>query len=227
MSRLTGQAGGDRVPPHEKIERAHQSWEQSMIRRIDELRSSLRERNLAYLTALVGGQLDDSGLKFRYWLEEVLIRWPEIEALSAGTGDALSTFDQAMLMYYLETADGAPLADRWIGFRELPDGAFYNQAFESYSGRPIAERFGDQPEQLAEAAEKLKGNHLPALAPQAYAFRPLPRIRVAVALWPGDEEFSSRASVLFDAASSHYMTTDGLALLGAGLARRLIRVASS
>jgi hypothetical protein len=227
MSGLTGQAGGDRVTPHEKIERAHQSWEQSMIRRIEELRSSLRERNLAHLTALVGGQLDDSGLKFRYWSEEVLVRWPEIKALSADTGDALSTFDQAMLMYYLETADGAPLADRWIGFRELPDGAFYNQAFESYSGRPIAERFGGQPEQLAEAADRLNGNHLPALAPQAYAFLPLPRIRVAVALWPGDEEFSPRASVLFDAASSHYMTTDGLALLGAGLARRLIRVASS
>jgi hypothetical protein len=227
MSGLTGQAGGDRLPPHEKIERAHQSWERAMVRRIDELRSSLRERNLAHLTALVGAQLDESGLKFQYWLDEVFVRWPEIKAYAAGTGDALSTFDQAMLMYYLETADGAPLADRWIGFRELPDGAFYNQAFETYSGRPVAERFGDLPEHLAEAAEKLAGNRLPALAPQAYAFHPLPRIRLAIALWPGDEEFSSRASVLFDAASSHYMTTDGLALLGAGLARRLIRVISS
>jgi hypothetical protein len=51
-------------------------------------------------------------------------------------------------------------------------------------------------------------------------------VRIAVALWPGDEDFRSRASVLFDAAASHYMTTDGLALLGAGLARRLSRAAA-
>jgi hypothetical protein len=31
--------------------------------------------------------------------------------------------------------------------------------------------------------------------------------------------------VLFDAASRHYMTTDGLALLGGGLAGRLARPA--
>jgi hypothetical protein len=49
----------------------------------------------------------------------------------------------------------------------------------------------------------------------------LPRIQLAAILWPGDEEFPARASVLFDGAASHYMTIDGLALLGAGLARRL------
>jgi hypothetical protein len=227
MSGLTGQAGGDRLPAQEKIERAHQSWEQAMIRRIDELRASLRDRNLPQLANLVGAELNEDALSFEYWLKAVEITWPAVEALSRISGEPLSTFDQAMLMYYLATADGASVADRWIGFRELPDGSFYNQAFETYSGRPIAEHFGDHPEQLGEAAEALQGTHLPALAPQAYSFIPLPRIRIAISLWPGDEDFPSRASVLFDAAASHYMTTDGLALLGAGLARRLIRAASN
>lgn len=226
MSGLTGQAGGDQIPPHEKIERAHQSWEEAMMRRVDELRTSLRERNLAQLASLTGAELQENALRFRYWLQEVIVRWPPVGAESVATGEALSTFDQAMLMYYLETADGAPMADRWIGFRELPDGAFYHQAFETYSGRPVAERFGEQPGQLAVAAEKLDGTRLPALAPQAYSFLALPRIRLAIALWPGDEDFPTRASVLFDAAASHYNTTDGLALLGAGLARRLMRAVS-
>jgi hypothetical protein len=50
-------------------------------------------------------------------------------------------------------------------------------------------------------------------------------IRLACALWPGDEDFPSKASILFDASASHYMPTDGLALLGSGLARRLIKAA--
>jgi hypothetical protein len=226
MSGLTGQAGGDQLPTHEKIKRAHQSWEEAMVRRIDELRASLRERDLPQLASLVGAELHGDALGFDYWLDQVNIHWPEIEANYQSSEKPLSTFDQAMLMYYLETADGAPMADRWIGFRELPDGSFYNQAFETYSGRPIADRFGERPEKLAESAERLQGTRLTALAPHAYSFLPLPRVRIAVALWPGDEDFHSRASVLFDAAASHYMTTDGLALIGAGLARRLSRAAA-
>ena len=225
MSGLTGHAGGDQVPAHEKIERAHEAWEKAMVRRIDELRANLRERNLPQLADLVGAQLNDTGLQIGYWRDEVIVRWPELEVVSLSAEEPLATFDQGMLMYYLETADGSPLADHWIGFRELPDGGFYNQAFETYSGRPIAERFGAQPELLRDAANQLDGTRLTALAPQAFYFLPLPRVRIAVALWPGDEDFPSKASVLFDAAASHYMTTDGLALLGAGLARRLIRAA--
>jgi hypothetical protein len=131
-----------------------------------------------------------------------------------------------MLLYYLVTADGAPMSDRWISFRELPDGAFYHQAFQGYSGNVIARTFSDEMEAFDRAARELKGAAIPALAPLAFAFQPLPRVRIACALWPGDDEFPTRASVLFDAAASHYMPTDGLALLGAGLARRLMKLAN-
>ncbi len=67
------------------------------------------------------------------------------------------------------------------------------------------------------------GISLTGLPGLAFAFQPLPRIRLAAILYPGDEEFAARASVLFDAAASHYMTTDGLALLGSGLVGRLIK----
>jgi hypothetical protein len=132
-----------------------------------------------------------------------------------------------MLLYYLHTADGTDLADRWIGFRELPDGSFYNQAFQGYSGNRVAQHFGEDDVALHAAARQLGGFELPALAPVAYAFTPLPKIRMALALWPGDEDFPTRASVLFDANASHYMTTDGLALLGSGLARRVIRASQA
>jgi len=134
-----------------------------------------------------------------------------------------SIFDSAMLIYYLHAAQGTSLADRWIAFRELPDGAFYHQAFQGYSGDRLARRFGERPEDFDLAAQKLDGWRLSALAPFAYAFQPLPRIRLAAVLWPGDEDFAARASILFDAASDRYLTIDGLALIGAGLAGRLLR----
>lgn len=224
MSGLTGgKAGGDQASPQKSVERAHQAWEKSMIRRIDELRDAIRSCDLRQLADRTGGKFDADRMSFRYWLDMVEVRWPEIHAFTIENGEPLSTFDQAMLTYYLHEADGARMADRWIGFRELPGGAFYNQAFEGYSGRLIAQGFGENPQGLESVADRLDGTRLSQLAPQAFSFLPLPRIRLAIALWPGDEDFAARASVLFDAASSHYMTTDGLALLGAGLARRLLR----
>jgi hypothetical protein len=128
-----------------------------------------------------------------------------------------------MLLYYLREADGTPMADRWIGYRELPGGNFYSQAFQGYSGDRLARVYGEQPEVYTAAAHALEGMPLSNLPGMAFAFQPLPRIRLASILYLGDEEFPARASVLFDAAACHYMTTDGLALLGAGLVGRLIQ----
>jgi hypothetical protein len=130
-----------------------------------------------------------------------------------------------MLLYYLVTADGAALADRWIGYRELPDGAFYANAFQGYSGNRLAHIFGERPQAYIAAAQALDGLSLPGLPGLAYAFQPLPRVRLATVLYPGDDEFPARGIVLFDAAASHYLPTDGLALLGSGIVSRLAKKA--
>ncbi len=227
MPGLTDQAAGGRDPLHASIAAAHEAWQSSMTRRLGELQELLQSRNREHLAALVEAAIEPDGMRFAYWGRQVLVGWPGLEVRWVDDGEPLSTFDQAMVFYYLDTADGTPLADRWIGFRELPNGGFYNQAFQGYSGDLLARRFGDQLDDLATAAAQLGGQRLPDLAPAAYAFQPLPRIRIGAALWPGDEDFPARASILFDAACSHAMTTDGLALLGSGLARRLIRAAEA
>ena len=223
MGGLTDQAGGSKLDGEEQIARAHKAWETSMSRRIDQVRNEVRERNLQTLALYTGAELNEETLGFSYWGRQVSLSWPDLDAVYLPDGGACSIFDQGMLLYYLNTADGSELADRWISFRELPDGAFYNQAFQGYSGDLVAQRFGEDVDGFHAAAHHLDGFQLPALAPAAYAFAPLPRIRLALALWPGDEDFPSRASVLFDASASHYMTTDGLALLGAGLRQRILR----
>jgi hypothetical protein len=51
-------------------------------------------------------------------------------------------------------------------------------------------------------------------------------LRLAAVFWPGDDEFPSRATILFDASSGHYMTTDGMAILGSGLVSRIIKASA-
>lgn len=210
----------------DQIAAARRAWQESMLRRLDELGAAVRRRPLQAVAAHAGAEPFSDGLRLPYWGETVLLTWPGLQARRARDDQPLSTFDRAMLLYYLSTADGAPMADRWIGFRELPDGAFYNRAFQGYSGDLLARAFGSDPGALVAAGRALGGAALPGLAPAAVALAPLPHVRLAAALWPGDEDFPAKASVLFDAAACHYMTTDGLALLGGGLARRLIKAGS-
>ncbi len=223
MAGLTDQASSTKVTGGEAIERAHQAWQESMLRQLDVLRAEIQATQPGRLSVNCGGTLIDQQIRLTYWGQAVGISWPDLKARKLSDGSECSVYDAGMLLYYLRDADGTPMADRWIGYRELPGGSFYSQAFQGYSGDRLARAYGDRPEVYEQAAKLMQGIALTGLPGVAYAFIPLPRIRLAVILYPGDDEFAARASVLFDAAASHYMTTDGLALLGSGLVGRLIQ----
>ncbi|OGO15704.1 MAG: hypothetical protein A2Y93_12845 [Chloroflexi bacterium RBG_13_68_17] len=226
MTGLTERAVGD--PPADlaaEIEHARRRWEESMLRQVDGLREAVRARPPQALAHACGGTWESSSIVLPFWGRRVRLHWPQL-AVSVEDGGPSSIFDTAMLLYYLRTADGAAMADRWIGFRELPDGAFYHLAYQRYSGDRLVRAFGSDGAAFDDAGRALQGLRLPALAEHAFAFQPLPRIRLAALLWPGDDEFPARGSILFDAAASHYMTTDGLALLGGGLAGRMEKAGS-
>lgn len=208
-----------------QIGSARQAWQESIERQLVDLRTALRQIDPALTAARCGGTFTGQGIELTYWGERVQVSWPEGKAFRP-EGEECSLFDQAMLLYYLKQADGSPLSGRWIGFRELPGGTFYNQAFQGYTGDELGRRFGSQPETFARAAVSAGGSPAPNLAPLAFVFQPLPRILTAAVLWPGDEDFPARGQVLFDSASSHYLVIDGLALIGSGLVRRIQRMAN-
>jgi hypothetical protein len=208
----------------EAIERAHQAWEESMRSQLDVLRADVQAKHPGRLAVNCGGSLVDQEIRFAYWGELVGVSCSDWRGRKLADGSECSVYDTGMLLYYMREADGTPMADQWIGYRELPGGNFYSQAFQGYSGDRLVKTYGERPDAYMNAAGGLGGVRLSGLPGLAYAYLPLPRIRLASIFYPGDEEFAARANVLFDAAASHYMTTDGLALLGAGLVGRLIQV---
>jgi hypothetical protein len=161
-------------------------------------------------------------LALSFWGRPVRIAYPEWIAYPEGGEQPLSAFDQALLLYYLTTADGEPLNQGWISFSDLPDGRFYNQAFQGYTGKELALAFRDDRAAFEEAAQTLGGVRY-SLGDAAYAFQALPRVPILAVYWLGDEDFPSSCQVLFDAAASHYLPTDAYAILGSTLTRRLIK----
>ncbi len=137
-------------------------------------------------------------------------------------GQALPSFFQSLVLTYLETANGVPLAGRWISFRELPNGTFYHRAFQGYAPDRLTQRWGLNIDDFVAACQALGGTRL-TLSDAGFAFRVLPRIEMAAVYGLGDEDFPSRASILFDANAHHYMVTDGLAILGSQLVGKILK----
>ena len=127
-----------------------------------------------------------------------------------------------ILLHYLIHADGTPPADHWAAFRELPNALVYDPAFQGRSSLRLVHEYGHDPKGFAAAAENLGGEKL-AFGDVSYLFRVLPRLRMAVILHVGDEEFGPAVNVLFDAAAGHYLPTEDLAVLGGLLASKLIK----
>lgn len=198
-----------------------------LIGRIAELRASLQQVDYFALAMKTGARcspLEDGRGEFRFplWDRDVLLSCPEFFARDTQNGAELPDFLQALLLYYFTTSDGAPLAGKWISFSELPNGRFYNQAFQGYTGKELARAFGDDLPAFERAALALKGKAEP-LADAAFSFQALPRLPLLAVYWRGDEDFPSTCQILFDESASHHLPTDACAILGSTLTRKLLR----
>jgi hypothetical protein len=160
-------------------------------------------------------------LQVRFWDRLHLIGWPDLTVRDK-EGKPCGELVQAALLDYLLLADGAPIEDVWISFRNLPRGSFYEQAYQSYSGNMLARSFRGDLEGFRATAARLGGEPL-EMGDAAYRFFALPRIPLAVLFWSGGEEFPDSAQVLFDRSANHYHHIEMLAHLGAMLCERFIR----
>ncbi|MBK7917005.1 MAG: DUF3786 domain-containing protein [Chloroflexi bacterium] len=192
-----------------------------LLRRVEELRRDLAQRDTAVLAAHSGAVLTDSGLALAVWGTAVHISLPNFIARSPTTGQALDPMTQALLAYYLHTTDGVPAAGQWIAFTELANGRFYTQAFQSYTGHKLAQVFGNDVGWFEETAVALGGTAV-AFAGVAFQFQALPRVPLLVACWPGDDDFPPSYKVLFDGRVNHHLPTDACAIIGSMMTGRLL-----
>ncbi len=183
--------------------------------RLDPVAAAARSGARAYSRA------GERGVALAFWGRELEVAWPGGEVRSPGGGTAGTTV-QLLVLHYLASADGAPQADRWLSFRELPDGRVYDAAYRRRACLPLARTFGEQPEALVAAALRLGGQRL-TFGDASFMFQVLPRVRVAAILYRGDEEFVAEANVLFDAAVRHYLPIEDVAVLGGVVAWELIK----
>ncbi|MCK4314764.1 MAG: DUF3786 domain-containing protein [Anaerolineae bacterium] len=202
-----------------------QQWFDRLAPVVEEARARLRRLKPGKLAMYSGCEEDaDSNFRLTFFWQEYVISGDDFTVRRADTGDEPSSFTQSLILTYLATADGTTPSSRWVGFRELPDGLFYVQAFQGYTGGRLVRELGDGIETFRRAAGALGGEPL-EIGDAGYVFTVLPRVHLGLVYWEGDEEFPSQARVLFEDTAARYMPTDGLAILGSQLVGRMLKAA--
>jgi hypothetical protein len=174
--------------------------------------------------ALAGGTYSKEGVVVPFFGVPHTITHPsgDVTVRDGATTKVAHSSIVIVLLHYLLTADGTRPADRWVTFRELPDGLFYAQAFAGHAEDLLGRRYGADLASFRHAGEALGGMSLD-LADASFRFQALPRLAIAVLLWGGDEEFPGQARILFDGMAGHYLPTEDLSGIGDWLAHRLAR----
>ena len=150
------------------------------------------------------------------------VHWPKGTIQRLADQREVDIATQILNLHYLLTADGTPLAAEWVAFRSLPGGLGYDAAFQGRANLRLAHAFGTGMSAFESASRALGGERL-TFGDASFLFRLFPRVWLAVVLYLADDEFPASANVLFDAAVSHYLPTEDLAVLGGMLAGRLVR----
>jgi hypothetical protein len=204
-----------------------QKWYDRLAAQVAETQARLRGIDPTRLAKCSGGTLDEQGaLWLQFWGEHYRIPFPELTVRRAYADEAPPDLDQALLLAYLATADGATPSGRYISYRDLPDGMFYAQAFRGYAEMRLVRELGEGGIDAFRQGAKAIGGEPIEVGNAGYAFQVLPRVRLAAIYWLGDEDFASQASILFEDTSPHYMSTDGLAVLGSHLVNAILRESS-
>jgi hypothetical protein len=171
---------------------------------------------------------EQSGNYFELFLFEkkIHLSYPELVATDFKDNNELPISTQVMICYHLLAADGSSIDGRWISFAELPDGKFYQKAFQGYSGDVLASYFGNDIDLFKKTNQYLHGESQ-LLGDASFLYMALPRVPLALIYFTGDDEFPSTCKLLFDASARHYLPTDACAILGSMLTHRLLNGAKA
>jgi len=139
--------------------------------------------------------------------------------LERGEFDVLQT----LLAHYCK-ADPVERTGRLVKFASLPGGQAYEKAFLKRAVEPIADTFGEKPEELSECAKTL-GGFSKTYGDASAEISALPSVPLTIILWETNE-FPAQASILFDESASHYLPTEDLAVLSELTTSRLLKIHS-
>jgi len=130
--------------------------------------------------------------------------------------------EKIVILHYLNGNADSPPAGELIGFEGIPDGRQYLANFRGRTYVPLLKKFGSDPEKIIKAAAPLGGEKA-EFGDFSVAIQALPRVRITVILWRGDEELGPEAKIVFDRNIVNQLPVEDIIVLCNLISIRLIK----
>ena len=155
---------------------------------------------------------EGGGLTLAYYGRPLKVGWDPITVAAQDDAPPLPLAEQALVLHYLQNADGALPAGQWITFREVESGEFYWSAFAKRAKDPLVKFFGARPGLLSELAPKVGGTPGGDTGDASAIIQAFPLVSFLMVLWAGDEEFPPEGNVLMDKNIGLYLLARAIIL---------------
>ena len=134
----------------------------------------------------------------------------KISSVRSGSPPEPAAFlEQLCILAYLINARDLPLANKIVKAETLPGGQFFFRGIHSLPADKLQSTFGDNPKALHRIVEQFNAK-ICQFGDASIELYVLPRIPLTIVIWQRDEEFDSRASILFDQTAAAQLPLDAL-----------------
>ena len=148
-----------------------------------------------------------------FYNQEVVVTYPDGEVSFKDSQEEVPITEKILILHYLINAEGIPLSDHWIPFREIPGGSIYVDPFKGRAYYPFIKTFGKNPEGFEKACLALGGEKMEMgnLSFKIPVFKMVPIVYI---MWLGDEEMPPSGNILFNQTAPFYLPTEDYAIIG-------------
>ena len=143
---------------------------------------------------------------------------------SGEAGVNVTLVTRIVILHYLNTASGIPLAGEKIAYGDIPACMHYDPVFEKRVLKPLARAFGYD-KYLFKEAGKLMGGREEDFGDASFTLFAFPKVPVTFVLWEGDEEFPPAAKALFDPSITGYLPLEDIVVVAKLAAGRILKTA--
>jgi hypothetical protein len=133
----------------------------------------------------------------------------------------ISLVTKIILIHYLIKADGRPLSNQLVPYKEIPGGMLYAGVFAKRTVDTLVPVFSQSPDRFLDAGLRMGGRRS-EYGDISFMLPALPRIPMTYILWKGDEEFPAAVQLLFDTSVEGYLALEDIVVLSEMATTRLI-----
>ncbi|MBS3789073.1 DUF3786 domain-containing protein [Candidatus Bipolaricaulota bacterium] len=186
------------------------------------LRKKLETKDPEQIAVDSGARYLNGDIRLKLFNRELKISPDEfaVEPLSGEVEDHL----KVLILNYLSFTENPAGSDEWVGFREIPHGEFYSENFKKNTELKLTRTFQSKKSEFEAVSAELGGEEID-MGDSGYAFRVLPKIRLALVFWSGGDEFQDKINFLFEKTAIDCLTTEGISILGKEFCKRFIEKA--